>query len=231
LAPGSAVDALQHGVVRIAAPVGARHLHQLEALAELAGSGQVRAAADIEPVALAVDRDLLAFRDDVVDDLDLVVLADLAEDALGLFPVPDLALQWQVALDDLVHALFDLLEILRCEGLVAGKIVVKTVLDGRADGDLGAGIEFLHGLRHDMRGIVAHQFERFLVLAGDNCQLGILLDDMRGIYQLTIHLAGQRRLGKPGANIGCDIMNGNRLVKLTATAVGKGNCRHTLLQW
>ena len=54
-----AVDALQLGVLGIAAPVGARHLRQLERLAELARRGQVRAEAHVEPVALLVDRDLL----------------------------------------------------------------------------------------------------------------------------------------------------------------------------
>ena len=51
--PGGAVDALEHLVARIAAPVGAGHLHQLEGL-ELAGGRHVRTAAQVEPLALAV---------------------------------------------------------------------------------------------------------------------------------------------------------------------------------
>ena len=49
--PGGAVDALQHLVLRIAAPVGAGDLHQLEDL-ELAGRRHVRAAAQIDEVGL-----------------------------------------------------------------------------------------------------------------------------------------------------------------------------------
>ena len=56
--PRGAVDALEHLVAGIAAPIGARHLHQLEGL-QLAGGGHVRTAAQVEPLALPVQRDVL----------------------------------------------------------------------------------------------------------------------------------------------------------------------------
>ena len=59
--PGRAVDPLQHLVARIAAPVGAGDLHQLEGR-ELAGGRHVRPAAQVHPVALAVEADRLAGR-------------------------------------------------------------------------------------------------------------------------------------------------------------------------
>ena len=80
--PGGAVDALEHLVARIAAPVGAGHLRELEGL-ELAGGGHVRAAAQVDPVALAVEADLLFLRD-AGDDLGLVVLAESLEELHGL---------------------------------------------------------------------------------------------------------------------------------------------------
>ena len=46
--PAGAVDALELRVLGIAAPIGARHLRQLEGVAELAGRGQMRAGAEIE---------------------------------------------------------------------------------------------------------------------------------------------------------------------------------------
>ena len=55
LGEGGAVDARQHFAVGIAAPIGAGDFHQLERIADLAGRGHVRAAAEIEPVALLVD--------------------------------------------------------------------------------------------------------------------------------------------------------------------------------
>ena len=233
VAPGSAVDALQHFVARVAAPVGTGHLHQLEALAQLAGGRQVRTAADIEPVALAVDGNFLALGNDIVDDLDLVLLAQLVEDFLRFLAIQHLALDRQIALDDLLHALLDLLEIFRGEGLLAGKIVVEAVLDGRADGDLGAGIEFLNRLRHDMGGIVTHQLKGFLVAGGDDRQLGIVIDQPGGVHQLTVQLAGQGRLGQAGTDVAGHIHDRDRMIVFALGTVGKGNAGHgdILCQW
>ena len=72
--PGGAVDALEHLVLRVAAPVRAGDAHQLEDL-QLAGGRHVRAAAQVDPVALAVERDRLA-GGNRRDDLGFVVLAD-----------------------------------------------------------------------------------------------------------------------------------------------------------
>src|SRR3546814_5919107 len=104
--PAGAVDALELRVARVAAPVGAGDLHQLERMPELAGRRQVRADAEVEPVALAVDRDLLALRQRL-DMLGLVLLPDRGEVADRLFAVPHLAADRLVAVDDLVHALLD----------------------------------------------------------------------------------------------------------------------------
>src|SRR5690606_30035061 len=60
--PGRAIDALKHLVAAVAAPIGAGELRQLESLAELARRRQMRPAAEIEPVTLAVDGDVLARR-------------------------------------------------------------------------------------------------------------------------------------------------------------------------
>ncbi len=59
--PARAVDAREHGVALVAAPVGAGDARQLERLRiELAGGGEVRPAAHVEPVAAGpVDRQLL----------------------------------------------------------------------------------------------------------------------------------------------------------------------------
>ena len=53
VAPGGAVDARQHGVAVVAPPIGAGDLHQLERGADIGGGAHVRAAAQIDPVALA----------------------------------------------------------------------------------------------------------------------------------------------------------------------------------
>ena len=60
--PGGAVDALQHLVAMVAAPVRAGDLHQLEVL-QLARARHVRPAAQVLEGAFAVERDVLAGRD------------------------------------------------------------------------------------------------------------------------------------------------------------------------
>ena len=63
--PCRAVDARQHRIVGIAAPVGTRNLHKLERIAHLSGRGHVRSAAQVEPSALRVNFDVFVFRNGV----------------------------------------------------------------------------------------------------------------------------------------------------------------------
>ena len=135
--PAGAVDPLKLLVVGVAAPVGAGDALQLEGVTQLAGGRQMRPPAKVEPVALAVDRDDLLTRQRG-DVLGLVGLADRLEVLDRLLTVPDLTLDGLVALDDLMHALFDLLQVFRREGLAAREVIVETVLGRRAEGDLRA---------------------------------------------------------------------------------------------
>src|SRR5207302_1094397 len=77
LRPRGAIYPLQHFVARIAAPVRAGDLHQLEDL-ELAGRWHVRAAAQVGEFSFRVQRDRLV-RWNRRDDLGFVVLADALE--------------------------------------------------------------------------------------------------------------------------------------------------------
>src|SRR5947207_1452313 len=104
--PGGAVDALQLGVVRIAAPIGARDVHQLERLSEPASRGQMRTDAQIDKIALAIEADLLLARD-LADIFGLVALAEPVEERDGLVAIPNLAGDRLVAAHDVAHTLFD----------------------------------------------------------------------------------------------------------------------------
>ena len=161
-----AVDPRQHRIVAVAAPIGARHLHQLEGVADLAGRGHVRAAAEIEPVALVVDLDRLVAGNGV-DQFDLEGLALVAEHLLGLLAVPDFLGEGFVARDDLAHLLLDRGKIFRRERLVAEEVVVEAVLDHRADRHLRARPQRLHGFGQHMRGVMPDQLQRARVVAGD----------------------------------------------------------------
>src|SRR5215469_5941663 len=126
--PRGAVDALQLRIFRIAAPVGAGNVHQLECMPYFPSRGKVRAAAEIVPVSVKVDRHFLAWRN-AADELGLVVLADLFEMGDGSVAWPNLAAGRQVRIDKLVHPLFDLGQIVGSKRCVAREIVVEAVFD------------------------------------------------------------------------------------------------------
>ncbi|KAG1243083.1 hypothetical protein G6F65_022641 [Rhizopus arrhizus] len=83
--PGGAVDALEHLVLAVAAPVGAGHLHQLEDL-QLARGGHVGAAAQVDEIAFAVQAKRLVRRNRS-DDLGLVRFANALEEFDGVKPL------------------------------------------------------------------------------------------------------------------------------------------------
>jgi len=228
LGKGGAVDAAEHLAVGIPAPIGARDLHELERIADLAGRGHVRAAAEVEPVALLVDLDLLVFRDGV-DELDLEQLALVAEHALGLVARPRLLGEGFVARDDLAHLLLDGLEILRRERLVAEEVVIEAVLDHRPDGDLRARPQALHGLRQHMGGVVPDQLQRARVLAADEFDLGVALDGVVQVREHAIERHGDGALGERGRDALGDIEPGCAVGKVPTCAVGKGQGDHRSL--
>ena len=179
--PGRAVDTRQHGVVRIAAPIGAGHLHQLEGIADLPGRGHVRTAAQIEPVTLRVDLEVLPLGNGV-DQLDLVGLALVAKHFFGLLAAPDFLRERPVALDDLAHLFLDDGKVFRRERLVAGEIVIEAVFDHGADRHLRAGPKFLHGFGQHMSRVVADQFQRARIGPRDDL-------DRAGFAQRIGHIA------------------------------------------
>ncbi len=155
----------------------------------------MRAAAEIEPVALPVDLYLLVRRNGV-DKLHLEQLALVAEHALCLLARPHLLGERLVAGDDLAHALLDRREILRGERLVAEEIVVEAVLDHRPDGDLGAGPQGLHRLRQHVRSIMADQLQRPRVVAANEFDLCVALYLVGEIGERPVERHGDRALGE-----------------------------------
>ena len=225
LGEGGAVDAGEHRVVRIAAPIGAGHLHQLEGVADLAGRGHVRAAAEIEPVALLVDLDLLVGRNGV-DQLDLEILALVAEDFLGLLARPDFLGEGFVARDDLLHLLFDDGQIFQRERLVAEEVVIEAVLDHRADGDLRARPQRLHRFGQHVRGVVPDQLQRARVVAGDEFDLGVAFDRVGEVGERAVERHRHGAFGQRGRNALGDVEPGGALGVVPACAVGKGQRDH-----
>jgi hypothetical protein len=98
------------------------------------------------------------------------------------------------------HLLFDLLEIVRGERLLAGEVVVEAVIDDGADRDLGVRVEFLDRLRQHVGGVVADQFQAFRVAVGDDGDRRIALQRADKVPHLAIHLSGEGLLGQGFGN-------------------------------
>src|SRR5690606_18270056 len=102
IGPRGSVYPLELRLAGVTTPITAGDPLQLERLPDLPRRGHVRAAAEVEPVALLVDLHILVFGDGV-DQLDFELLALFAKEHLGLVAAPDFLLERLVALDDLVH--------------------------------------------------------------------------------------------------------------------------------
>ena len=224
LAPGGAVDALEHLVLRVAAPVGAGDAHQLEGL-QLAGGRHVRPAAQVDPVALAVERDgvLLGNRG---DDFGLVLLALFAEEGDRLVPRHDFSFYGKIFPGDLRHSLFDGREIFRRERPLVRKVVVEAVLDHRPDGDLRVGKQLLHRVREQMRGRVPDDVDALGIALGDDLHRRIALHTEAGVHQLAVDLAGERGAREARADRRGNLGYGDGSGKRLRRAVGETDVGH-----
>ncbi len=222
--PGGAVDPLQHLVLRVAAPVRAGELHQLED-PELAGGRHVRAAAKVGELALGVERNGLVRRDRR-DDLGLVVLAQRLEIRNRVVARHQLARHRLVLFRELRHLAFDGDQVFGRERALEREIVVEAVLDHRSDRHLRVGEELLHRIGEQMRRRMADDVEAFGVLVGDNRHRGIAIDDLGGVDELAVDLRRERGLGETGTDRRRDVAGRNRMVVAAYRSVGQCNGRH-----
>ena len=222
--PGRAVHALQHLVAVVAPPVGAGHLHELEYF-ELAGGRHMRPATQVDPLALAIQTDGLV-RGNAGDDLGLVVLAQAFEVGHCLIARQHTAHHRFVLGGQLGHALFDRGQVVGGEGALVRKVVIKAVVDHRADGDLRLREQFLDGVGQQVGGGVADQLQAIGVFGGDDGQGSVLLDAKAGVHQLAIHLAAQRGFGEASTNGGGHLGHRDRAGKFTLRTVGERDVQH-----
>ena len=222
--PGGPVDSLQHLVAGIAAPVRARHLHELERL-QFARARHVRSPAEVFPIALPVQADCLAGRDGT-DDLGLVVLADALEVLDRCIARQHPPVHLDIPGRDLGHALLDRRQIVARERGLVREVVVKAVLDHRTDGHLRPGKEFLHRVRQQMRGRMADDLQALGILVGHDADCGVVIDHRRGIDQAAVDLAGERRFRKPRTDAGRDVGHRHGLIEDLLVTVGESNYGH-----
>ena len=157
----------------------------------------------------------------VLDQLDLVVLALAAEALDGVGHRQVLAHEVLVGLDVLAHLGLDRLEVLLGElhAVRELEVVVEAVLDRRPDRDLHAGVELHHRGGEHVRGVVADQPEAVLVAAGHDLDARAVLERRLEVPELAVDADSERRPGQALADRAGGVGAGRALVELELSAV------------
>ncbi len=150
----------------------------------------MRPAAEVGELAGLVDGNLFVGRGELLDEVALHEVAFRLEALQAFLPRQKLARVGQVLLRQLLHLLLDGFEVFGRERLLAIEVVEEAGLGGGAVAELGLGKEFQHRGRHQVRGRVAIDFERFGIAVGEDAQLGILLQRTREVDELRAVFAG-----------------------------------------
>ena len=61
---------------------------------------------------------------------------------------------------------------------------------------------------------------------GHDAQVGVVVDEGRGVDQYAIHSPGERRFRQARADAGSDLRHGNRFVEAFLATIGKCNYGH-----
>ena len=159
----------------------------------------MRTAAEIHVVALTVQRNRFTGRNGF-NDLGFVVFADRLEELDRFITVHFFTLDLQIALDDLIHFLFDFGQIFKRQRMRHREVIIETVFNNRSDCDLSVREQFLDCLRHQMGGRVTDNLKAFRILVRDDSYCAVFSNRSRKIDQFSIYLSGEGCTGKPGAN-------------------------------
>ena len=174
---------------------------------------------------LGVQRQGLIFRN-FPNDFRLVRLALTHEEIDGLIASGNRANDRLGRRREFFHLLFDGGQVVGREGAIIGKVVIKSVFDHRAYGDLGSRVKRLDGLGQQMRRGVTNDVQTFRILAGDNGQSGIVFNDVRGVNQMTVDSSGEGRPGQTGPNAGGYLHDRHRNRERPAGAIRQCNYGH-----
>ena len=153
------------------------------------------AGAQVGKVPLAVEADVLPLIGVLVDELLLIGLA--LHQLLGLPGRQLEALDGDVLFDDLLDLLFNLGQVVGREGVLQVEVVVEPVLNGGANGELGAGIQPHHGLGQDVGGGVPIGVLALLAVEGEDFQGAVVVNGGAQVADLPVDAGGAGDLYSP----------------------------------
>ena len=192
----------------------------------------MRPAAQIDEIALPVERDLAMVGQAGLDVFDLQPLAQVLAELQGLVAVHFHSLERLVFLDDAGHFRLDQGEILFGKPPLALEIVVEAVLDRGAKGQLDAVVEPHHRPRHDVGTGVPHHVQGLRVAAGNQPQGDLAFLGQEGVraHDLAIDLGGHGGLGQAGADFRGDIDRADAARVFQDFAIGQVDFKHVPLR-
>ena len=184
VAESGAVDALEHLVFLVAAPVGSGYAGELEGL-DAAGAWQMRTRAQVRKITLAVEGKHLIFRQ-ITDQFHFIRLVLLLHEGDSLIAGQGETHFAVILLDDMLHLFFDLFKGLGRKRLFHVEVVVEAVFDRGADRQLGIGVQrFDSGSQH-MGGCMAKNALGLVIFKGQIFKRPILPDRGHQLDQLTV---------------------------------------------
>ena len=115
--------------------------------------------------------------------------------------------------DQRVHALLDGREVVRRERTLVGDVVIEAFVDDRADYHFRRWVQLFDRVANQVSARVTNDLQALLILGRDDLQAGVSGDQVAGVNQLAVDLAGHSGLGQAGTN-GCgDLGYGNRMIE------------------
>ena len=138
IGPRGTINALQHLVVAVAAPVRACGFHQLEVMAET-HVRHVRTAAHIDIFFMMIQARLVIMSNVFVKNRNFIAFAALHEGFTRFVPAHFLLDDIVVFLGELMHTFFERVDIFLGQGVVEVYVIVEAIIDNRTDSHFGVG--------------------------------------------------------------------------------------------
>jgi hypothetical protein len=241
--PRRAVDPLELGVLLGAAPVGGRGAHQLERVADELGARDVRTAAQVAPGEAAVTAQVVVDGELSPTDLDHGALRRVSGAALEAHELALVRLVGQLTqrllvrhdppgeglalVDDLLHGLFEGLEVIGVERGLDVEVVVEAVADRGTDPELRLGVDRLHRLGQDVSRRVAQDREPVRRVDADRLDGVSVGEHVEQVPQLPVD-AGDDDVAAGAPDL-LEQLTRRRLLRNRSLAPGDGDgdlCRH-----
>ena len=133
---------------------------------------------------------------------------------------PHLALVGEILRRQLLHPLFDRVEVLRYERTIDDEVVEEAFISRRTDTALRPGEQLRHRCGEEMRSAVAEECQGFGAAVGDDRDLGVLLERVGEIDQTSVDCRRERGFRQPGRHLRRNVAGSAARAHATAGSVG-----------